>query len=237
MYQITQNFIAGLPKLSYRNGINAFEGVVCHATDNYNDTAIAERNYESTNNENAFVHFFVDDTTIVQVADTAFICWGCGHEGNQRFVQIELCQTYDQNKFNAAYDRYVWLIAKVLHDKNLGVTDGKTLVSHQWVTQNLGGTTHTDPIAYLASHGVSWSQHVANVQEVYNKMNSPFIQVIQVQGETDIRADHDHTSGYIKNAHAGENYNVVAVFGTWRQVILDDKGNKGWIDGNAQIVG
>lgn len=234
-YDIQQNFISALPKLSYRNGIGNYEGVVCHATDNYNDTAINERNYESGNYDNAFVHFFVDDTTIVQVADTNYLCWGCGHEGNQRFVQVELCQSYDQTKFNNAYARYVWLLAKILHDKGLGVIDGKTLVSHKWVSDNLGGTTHQDPISYLASHGVSWEQHVSNVQRQYDEIcnnHSPFIQVVRVTAVTDIRADHSHTSGFIKNAIVGEVYNVIERFEDWHRVILDDKGNSGWIDGN-----
>lgn len=239
-YEITQNFIAGLPKLSYRNGIGAYEGVVCHATDNYNDAAINERNYEAGTYENAFVHFFVDDTNIAQCADTNYICWGCGHEGNQRYVQVELCQSYDQTKFNNAYARYVWLLAKILYDKKLPVIDGKTLVSHQWVTNNLGGTTHQDPISYLASHGVSWGQHANNVSAAYEKMKSaadPFLQVIQVTGETDIRVSNNHASGYIKNGHTGELYNVVQIIGNWRQIILDDHGNKGWIDGNCNVVG
>lgn len=171
-YYIQSNFIAGLPKNPYRGGVGAYEGVVCHATDNYNDIALNERNFESTNWNNAFVHFFVDDTTIIQVADTNYLAWGCGSVGNQRYVQIELCQSQDANKFKQAYDRYVWLISKILHDKGLGVTDGKTIVSHDWVTKNLGGTTHSDPIDYLASHGVSWSQHIENVKEVYNQMDA-----------------------------------------------------------------
>jgi N-acetylmuramoyl-L-alanine amidase len=143
---------------------------VCHATDNYGDTAEGERSYESRTWGNAFTHFFVDDVSIIQVADINYLCWGCGSVGNQRYVQIELCQTYDNAKFQNAYARYVWLIAKILFDKKLGVTDGKTLVSHKWVTDNLGGTTHQDPIQYLESHGVSWSQHVTNVMEEYSKM-------------------------------------------------------------------
>jgi N-acetylmuramoyl-L-alanine amidase CwlA len=168
-FPITSSLIAGLPKNPYRGGVGAYEGVVCHATDNYNDTALNERNYEAGHWNNAFVHFFVDDTSIIQVADTNYVAWGCAN-GNPRYVQIELCQSQDATKFNNAYARYVWLIAKLLFDKGLGVTNGKTIVSHDWVSKNLGGTTHSDPIQYLSSHGVSWTQHVTNVMEEYKKM-------------------------------------------------------------------
>ncbi|MDP4170156.1 MAG: N-acetylmuramoyl-L-alanine amidase [Bacillota bacterium] len=169
-YDIQQRLIPGLPKNPYRGGVGAYEGVVCHATATYNDTALNERNYEDGHWQDAFVHFFVDDVSIIQVADTNYLAWGCGGVGNPRYIQIELCQSYDQTKFNNAYDRYVWLIAKILHDKGLGVTDGRTLVSHDWISKNLGGTNHSDPIAYLASHGVSWTQHVTNVIKAYNEM-------------------------------------------------------------------
>lgn len=234
-YDIKQEFIPGLPRYAYRNGVGAYEGVVCHATDNYEDTAENERNYESSTWGNAFTHFFVDDVSIIQVANTDFLSWGCGKIGNLRYVQIELCQSKNQTKFNNAYSRYVWLIAKILHDKGLGVVDGKTLVSHKWVTENLGGTTHSDPISYLSSHGVSWSQHVQNVSDAYNDMNNGFLQVVKILNQTDIRDDHSHTSGYIKDALPGELYNVVEVFGSWRKVAVDNS-RQGWIDGNAQIV-
>lgn len=61
---------------------------------------------------------------------------------------------------------------------------------------------------------------------------SPFIQVVKVIAETDVRADHSHDSGFIKQAHVNEFYNVVERFGDWHRVVLDDEGNKGWIDGN-----
>jgi N-acetylmuramoyl-L-alanine amidase CwlA len=171
-YPITKSFIPGLPVLPYRNGFSAYEGVVCHSTANYNDTATGERNYESSAFDNAFVHFFVDDQNIIQTADINNIAWGCGAIGNKCFVQVELCQTYDNDKFQKAYSRYVWLIAKILYDKQLGVYDGLTLVSHDWITKNLGGTTHSDPINYLVSHGISWAQHVVNVQAEYNRQNT-----------------------------------------------------------------
>jgi N-acetylmuramoyl-L-alanine amidase CwlA len=167
-YPIEQNFIPGLPKNPYRHGIGAYEGVVDHSTDTPEATDEAERNYEAGHWQNAFVQFFVDWDSITQVADTDYTAWGAGPNANPRFVHIELCETSDPAKFKASYDRYIWLSAWILSRKNLGVVDGVTLWSHAEVTKNLGGTTHTDPVAYLESHGVTWAQHVANVKAMYD---------------------------------------------------------------------
>lgn len=173
-YPITQQFIPVLPRTPYRHGASAYEGVVAHSTDNPEATASGNRNFEASGAwKSAFVHFFVDWTSIIQVADTDYVAWGCGPVGNQRYVQIELCETQDSAKFQASYSRYVWLVAKVLYDKKLGVSDGNTLVSHDWVRQHLGGTTHTDPISYLASHGVTWQQLVNDVSAQYFSLSNP----------------------------------------------------------------
>jgi N-acetylmuramoyl-L-alanine amidase len=178
-YPITVNLIPNLPRDAYRLGVGKYEGVVDHSTDTPNATDEAERNYEATHWNSAFVHFFVDYDSITQVANTNYKAWGAGANANPRFVHIELCEFADSAKFQQAYNRYVWLTAKVLHDRGLGVRDGVTLWSHAEVTSLLKGTTHTDPIAHLASHGISWGTHVANVAREYANMDAPVVPVVQ----------------------------------------------------------
>jgi N-acetylmuramoyl-L-alanine amidase CwlA len=167
-YEITVDLIPGLPELPYRNGVGNYEGVVAHATANYGDTAAGERNYEAGHYNDAFVHFFVDHTSIIQGANTKYLAWGAGHVANQRFVHVELCQTHDNAQFQEAYKRYVWLLAKLLKDRNLGVTRKSTFWTHHDVSTVLGDTDHTDPDEYLASHGVSIDKLVADVAAEYN---------------------------------------------------------------------
>lgn len=144
---------------------------MAHATANNGDSADGERNYESTTWQNAFVHFFVDDQKIEQVADYNYVCYGAGHTANHLgYVQVELCQTTDPAKFAAAYARYVWLLAYVLHQRKLGVADGVTLMSHAQVSAKWHETTHTDPTDYLASHGKTWANLVADVTAQYTEM-------------------------------------------------------------------
>ncbi|MHB1654116.1 MAG: peptidoglycan recognition protein family protein [Desulfitobacteriaceae bacterium] len=170
-YEIVKNFISGLPKVPYDGGVGKYVGVVAHATANNGDSSDGERNYESTTWQSAFVHFFVDDTKIEQVADTNYLCYGAGHTANHMgYAQVELCQTTDPAKFAKAYVRYVWLLAYLLYQRKLGVVDGVTLMSHAQVSAKWHETTHTDPIDYLASHGKTWTNLVADVTEQYNEM-------------------------------------------------------------------
>lgn len=169
-YPITQNFIPNLPQNAYRNG--SYEGVVAHSTADPEAPAINIRNYESTHYNDGFVHFAVDWTSIIQISDTTFSCWGCGHNGNPRFCQVELCETSDPNKFKESYARYTWLLAKLLFDRKLGVTHQVTIWTHNDVTHLLGGTDHTDPVAYLQTHGISIAQLIADVTNEYNQMGN-----------------------------------------------------------------
>lgn len=168
-YTIEQNLIPGLPKEPYDNG--HYVGVVAHATANNGDSADGERNYESTTWQNSFVHFFVDDQKILQVADHNYVCYGAGHTANHMgYAQVELCQSMDATKFAKAYAMYTWLLAKLLYNRKLLVVDGVTLMSHAQVSAKWKESNHTDPIGYLASHGKTWANLVADVTSRYNQM-------------------------------------------------------------------
>lgn len=180
-YTIEQNIIQGLPGIPFRNGVGNYEGVVNHCTDSPNhsggDTPTGERNYEAKTFNSAFVHFFIGvengQAKIEQVASTSYIAYGAGHTSNQRYLHLELDMYDDPGLFKLAYDAYVWLTAKLLADRKLGVTDKGSLWSHAEISNTFKETDHQDPISYLSGHGISWSQHVANVTAQYNAMTAP----------------------------------------------------------------
>ena len=172
MYQIDVDYLTGLPKdANFRHGLGQYEGVVMHETavegDSVKRNKMVFGNYGWKRME-AFVHAFVDDKAIWLSADTRYPAWGAGPVANKRYLHIELCRVKTKAEFLASYDRWVWLAAKFLKDKKLGVIDGKTLVSHDWVRRNLGGTTHTDPIAYLKRWGKTWDDVVKDVKNYYD---------------------------------------------------------------------
>ncbi|HDR7611412.1 TPA: N-acetylmuramoyl-L-alanine amidase [Bacillus mycoides] len=158
--------IEDLPKVPYRNGVGAYEGVVAHSTATPEAPAINIQKYESRTWRNAFVHYAVDWNETIQIADTKYIAYGGGPGANKRFVHVELCETADYDKFKRSYDKYVKLLAKILRDRGLSVEKG--LWTHSDVTHYLGGTDHEDPLDYLRSHGVSEAQFRADVQRAYN---------------------------------------------------------------------
>lgn len=173
-YDIKIDLIPGLPKTAYRNGVGAWEGVCLHETACLNDSDESETAYfkENWKIRSAFVHAFCDHDSITQNADWAYKSWGCGN-GNPRFINLELCNTQDAAKFLEGYKRWTWLAASKLFERKLGVVDGVTLVSHDWVSKNIGGTNHSDPISYLNSHGKTWANVVADVKAQYDAMANP----------------------------------------------------------------
>jgi hypothetical protein len=188
-YPITVNLIPGLPKETYDAG--HYVGVVAHTTANNGDSADGERNYESTTWQNAFVHFFVDDLKIEQTADTAYLCYGAGHTANHMgYAQVELCQTTDATKFVKAYAMYTWLLAKLLYNRKLLVVDGVTLMSHAQVSAKWHESDHTDPIEYLASHGKTWANLVADVTANYKEMEGYDLKLqtlVLYEGDADLQ--------------------------------------------------
>ncbi|WP_328069271.1 N-acetylmuramoyl-L-alanine amidase [Bacillus mycoides] len=162
--------IEDLPKVPYRYGVGAYEGVVAHSTATPEAPAINIQKYETRTWRNAFVHYAVDWNETIQIADTKYIAYGGGPGANKRFVHVELCETADYDKFKRSYDKYVKLLAKILRDRGLSVEKG--LWTHYDVTKYLGGTDHEDPLDYLKSHGVSEAQFRADVQRAYNNSSA-----------------------------------------------------------------
>jgi N-acetylmuramoyl-L-alanine amidase CwlA len=173
-----------LPKIAYDKGVGNYLGVAAHSTGNYGgklgDNVLAERSYEVQTWGSAFVHFFCDDNGILQVADINYKAYGAGRNANGKYVHVELCQSHDKEKALKGYKNWIDTLAYVLARKKLGVTDGRTLVSHKWISEHLGGTDHQDPIGYLATFGKTWADVVKDVNTQYLKQTAPIVPQITV---------------------------------------------------------
>lgn len=225
-YNVKVNLIPDLPTTNFRNGRGSYEGVVCHCTDSGrgdgSDTPTSERNYESKTFNNAFVHFFVgvenNQPIILQVASTDYQAYGAGPKANPRFIHVELCMYNDEAKFKMAYDAYCFVLAKILYSRKLGVSmatkDGTgTVWAHKDITTFLGGTTHEDPIAYLAKHNITWAQHVQNIKNYYNFISGntthPIIGKATVTADVlNIRSGPGTNYSIVATAKKGEVYSV-----------------------------
>ncbi|OUB69382.1 N-acetylmuramoyl-L-alanine amidase [Bacillus thuringiensis serovar zhaodongensis] len=238
--------IPGLPKVEYRNGYGAYEGVVAHSTATPEAPAINIRNYEARTWRSAFVHYATDWDETIQIASTKYQAWGAGPAANKRFVHVELSETSDPIKFKKSYERYVKLLAKILRDRNIDPSIG--LWTHKDITYKLGGTDHEDPIDYLRSHGVSESKFRADVLKAYNgdsisveaKPQQPNevpgvineVGVAYVDGyNVNLRSGPSTTNSVIRKLQKGESYKVWGKVGNW----LNLGGNQ-WIYNDSSYI-
>ncbi|MED2985175.1 peptidoglycan recognition family protein [Bacillus thuringiensis] len=238
--------IPGLPKVEYRNGYGAYEGVVAHSTATPEAPAINIRNYEARTWRSAFVHYATDWDETIQIASTKYQAWGAGPAANKRFVHVELSETSDSIKFKKSYERYVKLLAKILKDRNIHPSIG--LWTHKDITYKLGGTDHEDPIDYLRSHGVSESKFRADVLKAYNgdsisveaKPQQPNevpgvineVGVAYIDGyNVNLRSGSSTTNSVIRKLQKGESYKVWGKVGNW----LNLGGNQ-WIYNDSSYI-
>ena len=174
-YKITQNYkipagVAG----NYRKGYKRPEGVVIHASANPNASIDSEISYMAKNYKNAFTHAWAGHNKIVEIANTNYACWGAGGVANKRFVQIEMTEDKRLTKKQklqvvdrAAYWAAVQLVYYKLPCKDASKGSG-TVWGHTHVTKYLGGTTHTDPIAFLRSLGLTWDDVYKQTKRYYD---------------------------------------------------------------------
>ncbi|PEC73789.1 N-acetylmuramoyl-L-alanine amidase [Bacillus thuringiensis] len=238
--------IPGLPKVEYRNGYGAYEGVVAHSTATPEAPAINIRNYEARTWRSAFVHYATDWDETIQIASTKYQAWGAGPAANKRFVHVELSETSDPIKFKKSYERYVKLLAKILKDRNIHPSIG--LWTHKDITYKLGGTDHEDPIDYLRSHGVSESKFRADVLKAYNgdsisveaKPQQPNevpgvineVGVAYIDGyNVNLRSGPSTTNSVIRKLQKGESYKVWGKVGNW----LNLGGNQ-WVYSDSSYI-
>lgn len=236
--------IPGLPKVEYRNGYGAYEGVVAHSTATPEAPAINIRNYEARTWRSAFVHYATDWDETIQIASTKYQAWGAGPAANKRFVHVELSETSDSIKFKKSYERYVKLLAKILRDRNIHPSVG--LWTHKDITYKLGGTDHEDPIQYLKSHGVSESQFRSDVLKAYNghsvtveaKPQQPSGNVTETSGvayidgsNVNLRSGPSTSNSVIRKLQKNESYKVWGKLGNWLNV-----GGNQWIYNDSSYI-
>lgn len=123
---------------------------------------------------------------IIQLAKTGFIQFGAGAKANPyAYAQVELARTNNSEQFKKDYLAYVWLLKKLAVEAGVPLTlnsgnsvNDKGIKTHHWVSQSLGGTTHTDPDNYLAGFGITLSQFAKDLAEGYAESNDQSIRYL-----------------------------------------------------------
>ena len=73
-YKLIQNFT----KVNFTKGNSGRKYIVIHYTGNKTDKATSNGNYFKNENRGASAHYFVDDTTVVQVVSEDDTAWAVG---------------------------------------------------------------------------------------------------------------------------------------------------------------
>lgn len=160
--EVDKQLIPGLPSMYSTN-----EFIIAHESGNpnnvgpnslYNEVAYMKKNW----NDAFTTHWVGSGGKVIQIAPTGQASWGAGSYANCRsYAQVELARTNDRATFEKDYKAYVELLKQLAKEANLPLTldsSGKGIKSHEWVSNNLGGTDHKDPFSYLASWGITREQ-------------------------------------------------------------------------------
>src|SRR2546421_2070012 len=124
-------------------------GLVLHSTATPEATARNERDFfeRSTGASQVSVHIVVDWIEALVVVPINEVAYHVGPNGNRNFIGMELCESADPAKFQAAFARWIEA-ARTLFDLFAWPVDDQHLWSHQRVSQVFKGTDHQDPIPY-----------------------------------------------------------------------------------------
>lgn len=182
--KITKQISSIFEQRGYSTSSGNPRGVVIHDTGNENSTISSEvsymkQNYSSTR---VFVHTFIDNQQILNIADTKYMAEGAGPYANPYFVQFEMPHEYTAASFANQLGNAAYYTAYILKQNNLPVTKGTkdgggTVWTHAMISSYLGGTDHEDPISYWSRtarklFGTTYNinNFVELVQAYYNQM-------------------------------------------------------------------
>ncbi|WP_302499810.1 peptidoglycan recognition protein family protein [Limosilactobacillus reuteri] len=182
--KITKQISSIFEQRGYSTSSGNPRGVVIHDTGNENSTISSEvsymkQNYSSTR---VFVHTFIGNQQILNIADTKYMAEGAGPYANPYFVQFEMSHEYTAASFANQLGNAAYYTAYILKQNNLPVTKGTkdgggTVWTHAMISSYLGGTDHEDPISYWSTtarklFGTTYNinNFVELVQAYYNQM-------------------------------------------------------------------
>lgn len=182
--KITKQISSIFEQRGYSTSSGNPRGVVIHDTGKENSTISSEvsymkQNYSSTR---VFVHTFIDNQQIINIADTKYMAEGAGPYANPYFVQFEMPHEYTAASFANQLGNAAYYTAYILKQNNLPVTKGTkdgggTVWTHAMISSYLGGTDHEDPISYWSTSarklfGTTYNinNFVELVQAYYNQM-------------------------------------------------------------------
>lgn len=167
-YTIEQQFLPIIQKKLISNRL-----IIAHESGNAKNSGpfaleneIAYMKQQAQDNGAFTSHWVGGGGRIIQIAQAGKMQFGAGKYANPHaYAQVELARTSNSDWFQKDYQAYIWLLRNLATKASipLSLNSGTTIASkgiktHHWVSNNLGGTTHTDPDAYLLQHNITLEQ-------------------------------------------------------------------------------
>lgn len=241
--KIEQQLIAGLPKTK---AINDY--IVAHESGNAKNTGSdsleREVSFMTRNWRNAFVtHWVGGGGRVIQLAPSGYISWGAGPNANSRcYAQVELARTKDRAVFKKDYAVYVDLLRQLAKEAGIPVKldeAGRGIKSHEWISDNLGGTDHRDPFAYLNSMGISREQFKKDIANGITgtvsqpvSLNNATVTAFEVGDSVKVTKAlyRDSLGNGISTAMVGKTGKIKRIFGKNKMYLVEDWGWAGASD-------
>lgn len=122
---------------------SSIEGVVIHSTESSGESALK---WLTSPVSKVSSHYLVmENGSIYQLVNDTNTAWHAGKKANSGYIGVEFAGYANKPGFNftkAQYNSGATLAANLMSKYKI---PKEKIVSHDWVTKNLGGTTHSDP--------------------------------------------------------------------------------------------
>ena len=143
------------------------KGIIIHSTalDDVPDENISlyfAKNPTCKTSNIASAHYALDWDSITEMIPENEVAYHAGPMANYKYLSIEICETNDPVRFEEAWKRATWLAADICKRYQWNPDD--KIRSHNWVTQTLGGTDHTDPYPFFVQFGKDMDCFIADVK-------------------------------------------------------------------------
>ncbi len=176
-----------ISKYNYSSG-NTVKYIVIHYTGNVNDKAISNAKYFSVK-RNSSAHYFVDDTSIVQVVEDHNKSWHCG-DGKGRYdisnsnsIGIEMCGTNNGKISETTINNTIELVKYLMKKYNVSIDK---------VVRHYDASRKNCPSAFSANNWARWYDFKDrlkedNKQEIKNIGDDDMIPTVKLSACADSR--------------------------------------------------
>jgi len=223
--------------------------IVAHDTGNSGSTALANVSYysNSANEMSASAHLFVDDKEIIECVPALTArpekAWHVLYDlsgDNQRFgfdandaaVGVEYCFGPNINA-DAAYARYVWLLAYLCYRFQLNPLNA---ITGHYI---LDPGRKTDPVSGLAQSQRTFAQLVADVKREYDDClitnTNPMLRLIKIAGNSKVYVvGSDNKKYWVFNETTFNTGREMGLWGDWSSI--ENVSSDSFIEGHAIIL-